>query len=255
MLGHLLKVWLCHACNYTTPGSACLPHRLQRPKLLQLICSQPALLTYQPATLAANLDAMAASLGSTTEVAAGLIARCPSLVMLSPLTFDQKLQALRTILQLQSVDQAAAMVVRQPTLLSLSSQLLEAKLAQLGQALGGASPEQACATAASMPALLTLGLGTLERKLATLQAAVESCCTMYGATSQLPAAWQAQLSAAKPNVKAALACFSEQRYARLATLASVPTARLPAKSKLSLSCVLRMSDVRYEELLSSLEQK
>jgi hypothetical protein len=175
--------------------------------------------------------------------------------MLSPVTFDQKLKTLRSILQLDCPGKAAALVTRQPTVLCQSSELLERKLAQLCTALEVPSLQQACATAASMPALLTLGLGTLERKLGMLQSAVQSCVTTYGRDSQLPAAWQGQLDTAKPNVRAALACFSEQRYARLISLASVPAAHLPAGSKLSLSSVLRMSDKKYRELMLRLEDR
>lgn len=184
----------------------------------------------------------------------GIITRCPSLVMLSPSTLKQKMAALSTILQLPASTDVVALVKRQPSLLCLSTDLLQAKVMHLGQVLGAASHDQACSLATSNPAILTLGVGTLERKLCLLGAAVDKAaaqCSDPGTAMHLPAEWQAQLASAAPTVRAALACFSEQRYSRLLALAA---AVKPTDSgRFSLSSILRMSDSRFQNLLSKLQ--
>lgn len=145
-------------------------------------------------------------------------------------------------------------MLRQPSILSISTDLLSAKCEELAQVLG-TPPAEAIALAASNPALLTLSIGTVRRKLDALGAAVEAAaaaeaeagavaasaaaqqvqageggegCSSSDQQHQqggsLAAAWQEQLHSAAPRMRAALACFSEQRHARLAELAAAHAA-------------------------------
>ncbi|KAJ9518247.1 hypothetical protein QJQ45_010276 [Haematococcus lacustris] len=133
-------------------------------QLQRLVLAQPSLLTYHPATLAANMEALAVALHTAQPAAAALAtatvadlaavsqlaARSPALAMLAPGSVATKLAALAAMLGCSS-SHAATLVRRQPSLLNMSSDLLIAKLNQLATEL--ACPASLLPQQVSLPAM------------------------------------------------------------------------------------------------------